>query len=339
MPTILDLLGLPLKDTVEGQSVVPLMTGSARELGLASYAEAVYPRHHYGWSDLRSLTSGPFKFIQAPRPELYDLEADPQERHNRYTERQALGDRMAAVLESVDASSGADVKPAADVDPDARARLTALGYIGTFAATPVNDRTALADPKDKIELFNLVMTGRERIHDEHDVDGGLKALREVVAKDPQVIDAWVMMGNEYSRRREFTRALKCFQRALALKPDYYDLAVFNMANVYRTMGKDEEALVGYRRLLALDPKNAQAHQEAAQILLDHDRLDDAQQELSQALELSPAMAASRNTLGALRINAAMPPLVSAKSGRPSGRNRISVWPTSTSRLSPSSAAI
>ena len=300
MPTVLDLLGLRAPAGIEGRSVVPLMTGSVRELGLAAYAEAVYPRYHFGWSDLRSLTSGRFKFIDAPRPELYDLEADPSETHNLYGERQALAERMAAVLKSAGAAGHTDVKPAADVDPDARARLAALGYVGTFAATSVNDRTALADPKDKIGLFNLVMTARERIHDEHDSEGGLKALREVVTRDPQVIDAWVMMGNGYSRRRDFTLALECFQHALALKPDY-DLAVFNMANVYRTMGKDDEALVGYQRLLALDPNNAEAHQQAAQILVDHERLDEAQKELNRALELTPAMAAARNTLGALRL--------------------------------------
>jgi arylsulfatase A-like enzyme/Tfp pilus assembly protein PilF len=300
MPTALDLLGIPLADKVEGQSLVPLMTGAVRDLGLAAYAEAVYPRYHFGWSDLRSLTSGRFKFIDAPRPELYDLAQDPTETRNIYDERRALGDRMAAVIKAADPGGRADARPAVDVDSDARARLAALGYVGTFVTAPAADRSRLADPKDKIELFNLVMTARERIHDDRDSEAGLKALRDVVAKDPQVIDAWVMMGNEYSRRREFTRALECFQRALALKPDY-DLAVFNMANVYRTMGKDDEALVGYQRLLALDPGNAQAHQEAAQVLVDQGRLDEAQAELTRALELTPAMAAARNTLGALRL--------------------------------------
>lgn len=300
VPTVLELMGLPPADKVEGQSVVPLMTGAVRELGLAGYAEAVYPRYHYGWSDLRSLTSGRFKFIEAPRPELYDLEQDPRETRNLYSERQALGERMAAALRSIEAGPATNPRSAADVDPDARARLAALGYVGTFVATPVTDRSTLADPKDKIGLFNLVMTAREQLHDDHDSDAGLKTLREVVTKDPKVIDAWVMMGNEYSRLRDFPRAADSFKRALALKPDY-DLAVFNLANVYRTMGKDDEAMVGYRRLLTLDPANAQAHQELAQVLVDRGKLDEAQRELTRALELSPAMAAARNTLGALRL--------------------------------------
>ena len=300
MPTILDLLGIPFPDKVEGQSLVPLMTGTVREMGLAAYAEAVYPRYHYGWSDLRSLTSDRFKFIEAPRPELYDLARDPNETRNLYEERRPLADRMAAILKAADSNTAADVTPVADVDPDTRARLAALGYVGTFVATPGANRSQLADPKDKIELFNLVITARELIHDDHDSEGGLKALRQVVDKDPQVIDAWLMMGNEYSRRREFSRALESFQRVLALKPDY-DLAVFNLANVYRTIGKDEEALVGYRRLLELDPRNAQAHQAVAQVLVDHGKLEEAEAALNRALAIQPAMAAARSTLGALRL--------------------------------------
>jgi len=299
MPTILDLLGMKPVDAVDGQSVVSMMTGSVRELGLAAYAEAVYPRYHYGWGELRSLTSGRFKYIEAPRPELYDLSSDPSETRNLYDNRRPLADRMAAVLDEVDKKSGRDVKPAVDVDPDARARLAALGYIGTFVQTRPGGRP-LADPKDKIDLFNLLITARERLHDEHDSEGGLKALREVISKDAEVIDAWVMMGNEYSRRREFPRALECFQRALAFKPDY-DLAVFNMANVYRRLGRDDEALVGFRRLIELDPRNAQAHQQAAQVLVDQGRLEEAETELNRALELQPSMAAARNTLGALRL--------------------------------------
>jgi len=300
MPTVMDLLDLPIAEKLEGRSVVPLMTGAVREMGLAAYAEAVYPRYHYGWSDLRSLTSERFKFIEAPRPELYDLVQDPDETRNLYDERRPLADRMAGVLAAAESKSASDVKPAADVDPDTRARLAALGYVGTFVAAPAGDKSSLADPKDKIELFNLVSRAREQLHDEHDSDGGLKALQQVVASDPNVVDAWLMMGNEYSRRRELPRALTAFQRALALKPDY-DLAVFNMANVYRTMGKDDEALVGYRRLLELDPRNAQAHQAVAQVLVDHGKLEEAQASLNRALEIQPAMAAARNTLGALRL--------------------------------------
>ena len=116
------------------------MTGAKKELGLAAYSEAIYPRFHFGWSDLRALTSGRYKFVAAPRPELYDLQQDPGESHNIYPERQALGDRMnqeLVALEQRMSTTAAAPKAAVEVDPDARARLAALGYVGTFVTAVV----------------------------------------------------------------------------------------------------------------------------------------------------------------------------------------------------------
>src|SRR5439155_15732217 len=97
---------------------------------------------------------------------------------------------------------------------------------------------------------------REIARQDKDSDEGLKALQHVVDQDPKVIDAWFMMGNEYYRRHDYAHAIDRYKRALELKPDY-DLVVINMANAYRALGKDQEAMVGYRRFMELDPKNAQ----------------------------------------------------------------------------------
>jgi arylsulfatase A-like enzyme/Tfp pilus assembly protein PilF len=303
LPTMLELLGLKRDESLEGTSVAPLMTGAKQELGLAAYSEAVYPRYHFGWSDLRALTSGRYKYVAAPRPELYDLQQDPEEAHNIYPERQALGDRMqqelVAMEKGMTAAAAAPTK-AVEVDPDARARLAALGYVGTFVATASSDRADLADPKDKIQLFNLMTQARELSRHDQESDEGLRALQRVIADDPKVIDAWFMLGNEYYRRRDYTRAIAQYARALALKPDY-DLVVINMANAYRALGKDEEAMLGYRRFMELDPKNAQIRYEAAQILIDSGKVDAAAEELNRALALEPKLAAARNALGVLAI--------------------------------------
>ena len=74
-----------------------------------------------------------------------------------------------------------------DVDPDTRAASPRCGYVGTFVATPAAERSQLADPKDKIDLFNLVINAREQIHDEHDPDRGLQALAPGGRQDPQVV--------------------------------------------------------------------------------------------------------------------------------------------------------
>lgn len=299
-PTALDLLAIPHQDPLEGRSLAPLLSGSATELNLDAYSEAVYPKFHFGWSDLRALRSGRFKYIAAPRPELYDLQEDPAEARNLYSDRRALGERLAGALDELErriTKSGAEANRKVEVDPDARDRLAALGYVGTFVSTTTSaDRTLLADPKDKIGLFNLMTNAREMNRHNKDSDEGLKALQEVTRQDPNVIDAWFMLGNEYYRRRDYGHAIEHYKRALALKPDY-DLAVINMANAYRGLGRDDEAMVGYRRFLELDPRNVQVRFETAQILIDAAQLDEAAAELKEALRLEPKMAAARNALG------------------------------------------
>jgi choline-sulfatase len=303
LPTVLDLVGLPSSDTFQGQSLAPLMTGARSDLGLDAYAEAVYPRFHFGWSDLRTLRSGRFKYIEAPRPELYDLEKDPRESTNIYPQRRALAAQMSGRLRSLEkrlSATASTARAPAEIDPDTRDRLASLGYVGTFVSSTPDAQTELADPKDKIALFNLITHARDLSRHDKNSDEAIKALLEVTRQDPRVIDAWFMLGNEYYRLRDFTRAIDSYKQALTLKPDY-DLVVINMANAYRQLGKDDEALVGYRRFMELDPRNAQIRYEAAQILVDRGKLTEARAQLEEALKLQPSMAAARNALGIIAL--------------------------------------
>jgi choline-sulfatase len=303
-PTMLDLLGVPpLSAPLAGTSLVPLMTGDRIELGLEGYAEAMYPLHHYGWSSLRALRAGRYKLIDAPRPELYDLEQDPREAQNLFAERAALGQRMQSQLRTLEDqwSNEASAAPApADVDPEVRERLAALGYVGSFVANAASPQTERADPKDKIELFNLMTTARERT--KNAPDGGFTEvvglLEKVVKADPQVIDGWFSLGNAYLREQRYEEAIGYFKRALELKPDY-DLALINMANSYRALGQDEAAVAGYEHYLRIDPKNAWVHYQLGEICLDRDDLACAEGHFAKALEIDPKVASARNALGAL----------------------------------------
>ena len=146
-------------------------------------------------------------------------------------------------------------KQAVEVDPDARARLAALGYVGTFVATAAPDeaRTGLADPKDKVDLFNKITEARDISKDDAAFDEVVTMLNEVVQEDPKVIDAWFMLGNMYAKAGRHREAIPYFKAALALKPDD-EMAVVNLANAYRQIGRDDDALVGFRRFLELDQR-------------------------------------------------------------------------------------
>jgi arylsulfatase A-like enzyme/Tfp pilus assembly protein PilF len=307
-PTVLDLLGVPAPAGVvmDGQSVTPLMSGARADMGLEAYAEAVYPLHHFGWSDLRALRQGRFKLIAAPRPELYDLQDDPKETTNVYVQRKALGDRMLARLGEVEShfkASAHGTGQAVEIDPDAKARLAALGYVGSFVASVSDDgsRAGLADPKDKVGLFNKINRARDIGHDENQIAAAMGLLEQVLKEDPNVIDAWFTLGNMAARRGKQEEAIGYFKRTLALKADDEE-AVVNMAHAYRTLGRDDDALVGFRRFLELDPKNAQVHYEIAQILIDRQQFGPASDELQKALQVEPKMAAARNALGVVALN-------------------------------------
>jgi len=305
MPTVLEMLGIAQPKDIEGTSVASLMTGAARELNLDTYTEAMYPLHHFGWSDLRAMRAGRYKLIAAPRPELYDLQDDPGESHDLFARREALGNRMLDRLHDRErrfVKRDEPEKQTIEVDPDARARLAALGYVGTFVASAAPDeaRTGLADPKDKIDLFNKITEARDISKDDAAFQEVVDMLKDVVRQDPKVIDAWFMLGNTYAKAGRQREAIAAFKQTLELKPDD-EMAVINLANVYRELGQDEDALLGYRRFLDLDPKNSQVRYEASEILLDRGQLDDAERELRAALQIEPKLAAARNALGVVAL--------------------------------------
>ena len=307
MPTALDLLGIPAPAGIAGVSLTPLMTGAASELGLDAYSEAMYPLHHYGWSDLRALRSGRYKVIDAPRPELYDEERDPQEATNLYQERRALGDRMIEQLRGMEhsASAAAVTQAAAPVDPEARQRLAALGYVGSFVATAADSRTGRADPKDKIGLFNQLGEATE-LTKEIGPDGAppydriFGLLNDIVRQDPEVIDAWFMLGMQSMARGKLDDSVAYFKKTLELKPDY-DLAVYNLAQAYRRAGNDDAAMAGFEHYLTLDPKDPYVHYQMGEIWLDRGDTAKAEELFRRALEIDPQVAAAKNALGVIAL--------------------------------------
>ena len=299
MPTVLELVGQPVPDGIHGRSLAPLIAGASNDLNLDAYSESLYARNHYGWSELRSLRSGRFKFIATTRPELYDLERDPQELRNLFDERRSLADRMAQELERLSAEEAGEAAGPSTVDPETRERLAALGYIGSFTNTVRKSGEKLPDPKDKIEIFNL-MTSAHESKEEADSDAAIVRLKKVLAQDPDILDAWVMLGNEYARKRDFQAALQQYKRALEINPDY-DLATINLAHAYRALGQYQAALLGYERYLQRDPKNALVRYQMGELYVDLAQLDRAEAAFRQALTDDTRVAAARNALGVVAL--------------------------------------
>lgn len=151
MPTVLDLFDIPIPKT-DGVSLVKIEAEpatSSREV----YAEAMYPLR-FGWAQLRSLRADRFKFIEAPRPELYDLDADPSEQRNIVAQYPQVAEAMRRRIRSIDPGVGAPRSAPVDVDRATLQRIGSLGYITGTHAEPAAAGAALPDPKDHIATFN-----------------------------------------------------------------------------------------------------------------------------------------------------------------------------------------
>ena len=184
MPTVLDLVGVTPPAAVQGTSLRPALDGQRQEL--LAFSETWYPRFHFGWSELQAVRDGAFKFILAPTRELYDLAKDPGELTNLAASDQARADRMERALRALVAqTTRADAaKGPQAVDPAAEQRLRALGYVGSTSATYLEDRPR-RDPKDTIELFNLLqLAGTDSEAGRYD-EAAAKVLK-ALAVDPEI---------------------------------------------------------------------------------------------------------------------------------------------------------
>jgi len=151
LPTVLDLFGLPATQ-VDGASLKPALDGRRDLSPRGVYAESMYPLR-FGWSPLRAFRDERFKYIDAPRPELYDLEADPFEEHDLSRERPAVMAALRRQLDAVVAGPPDATDDGARVSPEVQARLAALGYTsGVVAADPASSGR---DPKDFIQIYNV----------------------------------------------------------------------------------------------------------------------------------------------------------------------------------------
>jgi len=224
-----------------------------------AYSETFYPFSSFGWSPLHALESERFHFIEAPRPELYDLESDPGETRNIAAEQPAavavLREKMQTLLAHnpftrQDAGAG-------NLSPDAQEKLRALGYFGFRAAvSPESLKQGLADPKDKLWEFNSILKAQDAFQRKED-DQAEALLTEVQQKDPQIYVIPFLLGESALRRQNWERAADQLQRCLALNPNF-DNAMTGLARALAKLGRADEAKSWLNKALQGNPQNYRA---------------------------------------------------------------------------------
>ena len=199
VPTLLELAGATALQKRDGESLQPYLTGK-NEAGRPAFGETDYPLR-FGWAPLRSVRSDGFKFIEAPRPELYDLQRDAAESSNKYEPQDARVQNSRSMLAELRAREAAVEASKQETRPDA-----------------VSNLSSLPDPKDKIDEQNLLHAAMIASEDDRSADAR-NALEKVIALDPKSPTALRQLGELELRAGDLVQAVQHLRGAMEVRPD------------------------------------------------------------------------------------------------------------------------
>lgn len=256
MPTLLDLLDLPVPDAVQGE-LLPRSDAEGnpdRQL----YAESWYGALMHGWSPIERLTSQQWMVLHGPSNHLYDYRNDPNEINDLIDAEPALLERQLADLDNIRLAYKGELDASdQSSSPDKLARLASLGYIGATGEAPSGVDPSLPDPIQAIAAFREMNEGKQLFSSGH-----------------------------------YAMAVEVLQHALSVDPgNQYSLQYLAMS--YMAMNDFTSASEVVGKLLDNQSPSTQALLLAAQLALATDDLPDAVAKLSQALESDPRNDATR----------------------------------------------
>ena len=264
--TVLNLAHVPGAEKTQGTDLAPLSRGDVAPPDLPQYSESELAELGFGMAPLFAIRKGGYTFIRAPKPELYDLKADPNELHNLYGEPQyqTKADALDVELEKLFKDSAAHAI-AAQSSPMSKETMEALQSLGYLQGQ--SDRAAAGgmDPKDGISLYNQLEEAR------HD-----------------------------AQRRKWVRAEKQLKGILAQMPNHFS-ARSVLALVEFKRGKYAEARAQYLQLLAQDPKQFRLYGMLGQIALIEGNLDECERYNQEALRVAPQFVEAMGQLGLIAM--------------------------------------
>jgi arylsulfatase A-like enzyme/Flp pilus assembly protein TadD len=288
LPTVLDALSLPPAD-VDGVSLGPILTGgsiAARDL----YAETFAPLFDFGWSSLRSVRSGGWKYIAAPSPELYNLASDGGEERNEAGRDPVRARELAARVAKY---SGPEPPHEGErgeaLDADSRGRLGALGYVTSGPSSSAGGRP---DPKDRREAaarMARVVTGELR-------GAALRtALEAIVADDPRNGQAQMRLGYALVESGDLRGAERHFNAALSASMPTADVHL-GLALCFAATGRPQEAARALQEARRIEPGNPVVDANLGALALEAGDAVAAAEYLGVALKIDPDLHQARFNL-------------------------------------------
>ena len=302
VPTVLGALGRPIPPNIDGEDLSGYQEsrragGMEREL----YCESLTPTSYAG-SPLLGIVMDRWKYIEAPRPELYDLLHDPQETRNLAAEDPARADYMCRRLQEQLVKLTSDPQDASvdecrtALDPAARERLASLGYLSGRAVSEdlAFDRTK-QDPKDLIGFHQDLQTTVGLIG-ERQYANAREVCARMLAAQPGIADVHILLGDMAYEEGQLDEAVQSYReyirlaeagRTPSLSPNRVK-AHYNLANVLAELGEPEAGLREYERALEINPNHLDARHNCGLTLAEMGRLEGAIAQFQAALDIKPA---------------------------------------------------
>jgi choline-sulfatase len=300
VPTVLDFLEIEGAGNFDGESLLPYIEGKTKT-PLDAYLETFYPRENHGWAELTGLVSGGWKYIQAPRPELYDLEKDPGETENLASAKAGTAAEMRKTLEETIRGSAAGPDASRSLSAEESERLRSLGYI-QFAGRGAGGGP---DPKDKVEEMKLFQAAQG-----FEVDGNFRAAEELyerlLAASPDVPSGYINLALSQARQQKFEAAVDTLKAGVERISDS-EILLSRLGHTYLVMGRSADGLETMQKVLEINPDSVDALTACAVVLGGWGQRDSARAYLERALEIEPESKYLRVTLaGNLALSGNLP---------------------------------
>ncbi len=286
LPTAWEALGYSAADLPEvaGTSLMPaIQQGAGGHEWI--YHESLVPALEYGAAELRCLQAGHWKYIRAPRPELYDLQEDPDELRNLADQHEDRIQEMEARLAELLASEASPDSQVA-MDQETIDKLRSLGYI---AGGGRRDRTGpQMDPKDLRDI-PMTIARVQTLAAHHRTETALVVIDSLLAEHPHIPTAQQLQCTYLIRLERGEDALAATERALADCrgcPDETTL-LMQRANAHLLLGNLGEAMSQARVVQETHPEEPELHNLLGQIMQMNGNLDGARQAFLKEAELFP----------------------------------------------------
>jgi len=290
VPTVLDLVKAPIPGGLRGRTLKPVLEGTGRLAPTTVYAEALYARYHFGWSELTAITDERYRYIKAPREELYDLQHDAREQTNLAADRAQPRQALRGALDRI--AGGAVIPAPREVSPDARERLQALGYVGAQNDIAIGPGEALPDPKDKRDILERYREAVD-LAAERRWPQAIALLQQILRDDPEMADVWGQLAIFATRFDRSDLAVDAYKHHIELVPEEPTAYIGAAAALLKLRKLDEardHAQLAVDVAAPSDKRSrAAAHEMLARIALAKHDPDSARDEARLAHEQDPTL--------------------------------------------------